>query len=325
MKFSSFFTIQYKQCFIHFGIPSGTSVAESENHNCKMYGRIGIPLEGVNKDSSYIWSAMPEMNLQLRMQGNIKGSVKLCGGYVHGEEIRTVGIVFVPEYVTCRGLKSNYRSKSTTYCWATSLTTPSQCETWSDCSELPHTFFGQLLMSVQQCQQYVIYFYSNQFTVTNIENQRSRSFSTEDEDLSRHVNCAVVDTTLFIINDNKMAMVKNFSESLHNEDVECDTTEVQFQIDVPHANSTLFVVHDTLCVVGGCDEDYEPFSNIYRFDQGTQEWIEFGYSTVSRYGASVVVFTERNQKEIVFIAGGFKGNDMPCSVIEKLSTITKSH
>ena len=52
---------------------------------------------------------------------------------------------------------------------------------------------------------------------------------------------------------------------------------------------------------------------------GTQEWNECGVSSVSRYAASVVTFTDRKQKEAVFIAGGFKGKDMPCSIIEVLT------
>ena len=95
-------------------------------------------------------------------------------------------------------------------------------------------------------------------------------------------------------------------------------------IKAPHGNSTLFVVQNTLCAVGGCDEGYdEPFSDIHQFDHSTTRWIECGFSTVSHYGVSAVVFTDKNQKESVFIAGGFKGKDMPCSVIEELSVVVK--
>jgi len=44
---------------------------------------------------------------------------------------------------------------------------------------------------------------------------------------------------------------------------------------------------------------------------------------VSCFGASVVVFTDRDKKEAIFIAEGFKANDVPCSIIEKLSVIAK--
>ena len=55
-----------------------------------------------------------------------------------------------------------------------------------------------------------------------------------------------------------------------------------------HANSTSFTVKDTLCVVGDCDDKYEPFCEIYQFDQWTKEWNECGVSSVSCYRASVV-------------------------------------
>ena len=82
---------------------------------------------------------------------------------------------------------------------------------------------------------------------------------------------------------------------------------VSFDLTVPHANSTLFVFQDNLCIVGGCDDNYEPFSDIYQFDQSSQGWNECGISSVSRYATSVVTFIDRKQKEGVFIAGGFKG------------------
>jgi len=65
---------------------------------------------------------------------------------------------------------------------------------------------------------------------------------------------------MFIVSEDKMAWVKKFSDLLvviHDK-----AHDVSFDIDVPHANSTLFAVQDTLCIVGGCDKDYEPFSDI---------------------------------------------------------------
>ena len=67
---------------------------------------------------------------------------------------------------------------------------------------------------------------------------------------------------------------------------------ISFDIDIPHANGTIFVVRNTLCVVGGCDDNYEPFSDIYQFDLSTKTWNECGVSSVSRYDASVVSFTD---------------------------------
>ena len=53
-----------------------------------------------------------------------------------------------------------------------------------------------------------------------------------------------------------------------------------------------------------CDKDYESFQ-LYKFDQGTQVWKLCGHSSVSRFGASAVVFKDKNE---IFVAGGFKAN-----------------
>lgn len=75
--------------------------------------------------------------------------------------------------------------------------------------------------------------------------------------------------------------------------------------------------------MGGCDQDDEPFSDMYHFDPLNNSRHLCGLSTVSRYGVSVVVFTDKNHCEAIFIAGGFKGDSIPCSVIEKVSVLVK--
>ena len=160
--------------------------------------------------------------------------------------------------------------------------------------------------------------------VTDEEKQQSCSFLTGSVTFDRYVNCVVIGADMFIVSGDKMAKVEKFTHLLVASTNQATEYSITFDLSVPHANSTLFVIRDTLCIVGGCDEDCEPFSDIYQFDQSTQVWNECGFSTVSRFGASVVVFTDRNKKEAVFIAGGFKGKDVPCSVIEVLSVKFKS-
>ena len=197
---------------------------------------------------------------------------------------------------------------------------------------------SKFLATVQKCKQFVIYFYlSNHFhrilhritqgntfsesvlIVSDEDNKRSCLFLTNLLTFEGHVSSAVVGADLFILSGDKMAKVEKFTHllvaSAANTDQDTQFT-ISFDLTVPHTNSTLFVVQDTLCVVGGCDDNYEPFSDIYQFDQSSQGWSECGVSSVSRYAASVVTFTDRKQKEGIFIAGGFKGKDMPCSIIE---------
>ena len=170
MKFNFFFSTQYKQCYIYFGIKSGTSVAESDNQICVSRGSSVTLVEGVDKEESYIWSPMPQLMLQLQVKENVKGSIQLCGGYAHGEEIKMIGIVNVPavEYHR-KGYQSKcyYQNKARVECWTASLITPTQCEAWSQ-SSLPAAVScsGHELLSVQQCHQYVIFFYADKITIS---------------------------------------------------------------------------------------------------------------------------------------------------------------
>ena len=200
------------------------------------------------------------------------------------------------------------------------------------------------MATVQKCQQYVIYFHlpkhfreywrtiggqehHHQFSesvliISDEGNKQLCLFLTDSVTFDGHVSSAVVGDDLFILSGDKMAKVEKFTHLLVASAANTDQStkySISFDLTVPHTNSTLFVVQDTLCVVGGCDDNYEPFSDIYQFDQGTQEWNECGVSSVSCYAASVVTFTDRKQKEAIFIAGGFKGKDMPCSIIEILT------
>ena len=345
MMFDSYFATQYKGGFVFFGVPTGTSVATKEvNQVCTMSGCVATLTE-VDKEDDYIWSAMPLLSIQLFTAEDkfTKRKIQVYGGYTCGEEIKMFGAIVE---TSNRGIYTT--NDFTAKCWSTSLTKP--FSKWSENAtyiepatqvKIPHKF----LAAVQKYQQYVFYFYlpmsfyqsskmycwsvgQQRFTesvliVSNEENNQLCLFVTDGSvTFDGHVSSAVVGDDLFILSGDKMSKVEKFTHlvvaSAANTD-QYTKYSISFDLTVPHANSTLFVVQDTLCVVGGCDDNYEPFSDIYQFDQGTQGWNECGISSVSRYAASVVTFTDRNQKEVVFIAGGFKGKDMPCSLIEMLT------
>ena len=342
MKYDSCFATQYKDCFIFFGIPTGTSVAKVDGQTCNMGGCAATLVE-VDRKDGYIWSTMPNLTLQLSKPGDIAGSVELLGGYAYGEEIKLFATIDEPKeachyHVGKRIYKSNY----TTKCWNTSLIIPFSCWSKSTSTEfVPEAKISpKYLVGAQKCKQYIIHLYSPEtyrkkgnfartlgqqteavLVVTDDEKKQSCLFSTDSVTFDGHVSSAVVGDDLFILYGDKMAKVGKFTHLLVASAANTDQDtkfSISFDLTVPHGNSTLFVVQDTLCVVGGCDDNYEPFSDIYQFDQRTQEWNECGVSSVSRYAASVVTFTDRNQKEAVFIAGGFKGKDVPCSIIEVL-------
>ena len=137
-----------------------------------------------------------------------------------------------------------------------------------------------------------------------------------------HIKCAIIKDDIFIFVGSKMAKIHNVGALLLPSPPDPEhKVELELAMDVPHFNSTPFVIKESLFVVGGCDKDLEPFSDILRFEPDTQEWKYIGRTTVSRYGASAVVFTDRNNQLALFIAGGFKGEKDPCSVIEKVSVV----
>ena len=347
MKYDHYFATQYKECFVYFGTTIGTSAAETDDQVCTMGGCVATLVE-VEKEDGYIWSSMPSLSLQLHKKGNLTGTVKLCGGYTCGNEIKL--------FATVNELKSNnYGNNYITKCWTTSLAKPSL--QWTE-NIPPVTFpphvkipYNKSLTAVRKCKQYVIYFYTQrpdsffsgfgsnakgadwqslssfQSLVVVIDEKMKQSclFSTDSLTYDGYISCAVVGADLFIASGDKMARVEKFGHLLVASAEQSTMFSLSFDLNVPHANSTLFVIQDSLCVAGGCDEEYdEPFSNIYQFDQETHKWSECGVSAMARYGASVVPFTDRNKKEVVIIAGGFKAKGVPSSKIEILSVAFRS-
>ena len=129
--------------------------------------------------------------------------------------------------------------------------------------------------------------------------------------------CAMIKDDLYIIIKDKMIVMQKLDQKI----VKCEgdnNLSSDFEIAVPHSSSTPFVVQDVLFIVGGHDSHHEPFPDIYQFDHDTMSWQMYGRTTVSRYGAKVVVFKGRNEKESVFIVGGFRQSNVPCGVIERI-------
>ena len=96
MKHEYHFAAQYKDCFVYFGIPIGTSEAETDGQVCTMSGCVATLVE-VDKEDGYIWSTMPPLGLQLYKKGNVIGTIKLSGGYVSGSEIKLLATVNEPK------------------------------------------------------------------------------------------------------------------------------------------------------------------------------------------------------------------------------------
>ena len=121
MMFDCYFATQYKECFVFFGVPSGTSVATKEvNQVCTMSGCVTTLIEVDNEDG-YIWSTMPHLTLQLLKTEDkyTKNSIQICGRYTSREEIKLFGIVTETMGPDCI-YGNNYTAKS----WTTSLAMP---------------------------------------------------------------------------------------------------------------------------------------------------------------------------------------------------------
>ena len=156
--------------------------------------------------------------------------------------------------------------------------------------------------------------YIGVIAITDMQNtQRTGQFESSNCMIQ---NCAMIKDDLYLITkDQKMIVIQKLDQKIIEVEGE-NSSSSDFETTVPHSNSTPFVVQDVLFIVGGHDRNYEPFSDIFQLNHDTLSWQMYGRTTVSRYGARVVVFKGKNEKEFVFIAGGFKQKDLPCSVVE---------
>ena len=332
MKCDCFFATQYKQSFIYFGAAansSTTTVIQTKNGMKDVmygYGCSATFVNGLTKEEPYIWSSIPQLTLDSFGPFESYGSCydrTLCiyGGYASGEKIKIFG-----EVHKCNAIKMIRRGcpLSNVQCWTIALTTgPSHCTHWSEDKSRKPAYHLPALITIQHCYKYDVYCYTDiLFIIDNSDESNTCSFLVDK--LSKHVKCVIIDDTIFIVNGNKMAKIEYVYLQFQLSTITFTSTStkpinsVDFTINVPRVNSTPFVIKETLFIVGGCDEDSEPFSEIYQFVPERQEWKVVGHSTVSRYGASAVVVTDKNNQQAVFIAGGFKGEGMPCNVIEQI-------
>ena len=196
----------------------------------------------------------------------------MCGGYTCREEIKVFGNISIPTFVWGQYQACKYGTK----CWTTSLTIPFMHWSKNDptIALAPQVKIPPKFLTVQKCKQYVIYFYlpkqfnkspsctglvqkaeqhfsENILVVIDEEKKQSCLFSTDSVTFDGHVSCAVVGDDLFIVHGDKMAQVEKFTYLLvASASIDHNTTfSISFDLTVPHANSTLFAIQDTLCIV----------------------------------------------------------------------------
>lgn len=286
-------------------------------------GCIVTLVDGVGTMNKYTWASLPQSMLKIADLSNASSdeaavTAHIYGGYASGNEIK----------MFCSVDQSGYPK-----CWVATLTKPvTQSIQWTEVTTHHFSFDHQTLLNIQHCGCYDVYFYEKQFLITCNDGREQMvcSFSTGAHQFNEHVKCVIINDNLFIFNVNKMGKIENVKQRLFPKPCNDPSTlaepthTVEFTQSVPHMNCTPFVIKETLFVVGGNDDDWEPFSDIHQFLPDKQEWEYIGLSRVSRYGATAVVFTDKNNKQTVFIAGGFKDRGVPCGVIEEVSSAIES-
>ena len=93
MKNDSYFAIQHKECFVYFGAASNASLAATDGQVSTVGGYVATLVE-LDREDGYIWSSMPQLNLQLHNEEFVTETVKICGGYAYGYKIKLFGIAY---------------------------------------------------------------------------------------------------------------------------------------------------------------------------------------------------------------------------------------
>jgi len=283
------------------------------------HGCTATMVDGVNEEDNYVWSSLPQLDLQSSISSddiNDFKTVCIYGGYANAEKIQVFGELLG------EGIPSDVR------CWSITLTKPSQCGAWSPETSHRLISYSEPLVAIQHCHSYDLYFYRTAVFIVNNNNENMLCLCgiAPNHQFNRHVKSVFISDNIFIVNMNKMAKIENVSTLLSdNTDLPIASTHtIEFTVNVPHNHGTPFVIKEVLFILGGCDEDHEPYSEVHQYLPEVQEWKLIGLSTVSRYGASIVVITDKEKQQGVFVAGGFKGEEMPCTVIEKVSVIVEN-
>ena len=90
----------------------------------------------------------------------------------------------------------------------------------------------------------------------------------------------------------------------------------------PYKAFTLHVLKDTLLSFGGRDEDYQPTSDVLRYNPDTDTWESAGYMRSARYNVAVATVQQDNTTEVYVLGGEFGSTKL--KMRPKLGTSTES-
>ncbi len=88
----------------------------------------------------------------------------------------------------------------------------------------------------------------------------------------------------------------------------------------PYKAFTLHVLKDTLLSFGGRDEDYQPTSDVLRYNPDTDTWESAGYMRSARYNVAVVTVQQDNTTEVYVLGGEFGNNKLKMKPKLQMST-----
>lgn len=248
----------------------------------------GFSATPIDDKGNYLWFPIPEISVRSYAYLN-DVSICECGiEFVSSNTVLTLNLIDPSQ---------QWKSKSA-----------------SQTNKVPSSLVSS---SFNMFQKYQVIVSERTFTIIDKENESCTGQLTFDrsEKFDGYEKCIMINNDLYIFIKEKMFVIEKLDQKIIEVEGQ-NNLSPDFEIAIPHFNTTPFVVKEVLFVAGGHDNHCEPFSDIYQFDEYTRSWKQYGHTTVSRYAAEVVVFNDKNEKESVFIVGGFKQRNEPCNVIE---------
>ena len=106
---------------------------------------------------------------------------------------------------------------------------------------------------------------------------------------------------------------------------ETQTIETPKRIAPPphYKEFTLHVLKDTLLSFGGRDKDYQPTSDVLRYNPDTDTWECAGYMRSCRYNAAVATVQQGTTTEVYVLGGEFGSTSL--TMTPKLQACTRTH
>ncbi len=94
-----------------------------------------------------------------------------------------------------------------------------------------------------------------------------------------------------------------YRQKINDSDEPCEP--IKTIVLPPYKAFTLHVLKDTLLSFGGRDSDYQPTSDVLRYNPDTDTWESAGYMRSARYNVAVATVQQDNTTEVYVLGGEF--------------------